>query len=467
MKKLSILTSMVILFILSACVPFVIEQPKDGNVISGQSVEFSVKALFLGKVGYQWQKSANGETWVAITGATSSKYRIDQASYADNNAQFRCQMSVKNGALITKPAKLTVVPVIFVNAAATTGKNNGIKWQNAFTSLKPAFEFAEANKGIPYEIWVARGTYIPSTDVFEPLYMTEGVSVYGGFAGTETSRIQRDFRANLTVITGDITFDGKDDNNSAMIIVGASNTILDGFTIKDATGLCAMANDSASITISNCRFTGNISYVGGAAIANTKSTVKIISCSFDSNMGTITGGAVSNVNSNASIENSAFSSNKSLLGGSIYNNNANIKVAGCTIAGGEASYSGSGIYNVDSNTTIINSIIWGNVSDDKIQIANSRSASNISFSDIEGSFTGTAWNGSAGNDRGGNIDANPLFVNMLGGDLMLNVGSPCIDKGSNAGVSEGITTDLGGKARILGTVDMGAYEVQPQPAPQQ
>jgi hypothetical protein len=55
----------------------------------------------------------------------------------------------------------------------------------------------------------------------------------------------------------------------------------------------------------------------------------------------------------------------------------------------------------------------------------------------------------------GNITAAPLFVG--GGDYRLQVGSPCINTGTNA-YAQG-ATDLDGNPRIIGgVVDMGAYE---------
>ena len=63
----------------------------------------------------------------------------------------------------------------------------------------------------------------------------------------------------------------------------------------------------------------------------------------------------------------------------------------------------------------------------------------------------------------GNITDDPHFVNAAAGDYHLNVGSPCIDAGTNLDWMAG-ATDLDGNSRIVsGTVDIGAYEWQLQP----
>lgn len=71
----------------------------------------------------------------------------------------------------------------------------------------------------------------------------------------------------------------------------------------------------------------------------------------------------------------------------------------------------------------------------------------------------------------GNLDADPLFADPLGGDFRLRAGSPCIDAGSNPDVPPDIVTELEGKPRFLDdlltpdtgvgmapVVDMGVYE---------
>lgn len=57
----------------------------------------------------------------------------------------------------------------------------------------------------------------------------------------------------------------------------------------------------------------------------------------------------------------------------------------------------------------------------------------------------------------GNLDSDPLFVDLPDGNLHLQSSSPCINAGSSSYVSR--TNDFEGKPRIIGlVVDMGAYE---------
>jgi len=164
---------------------------------------------------------------------------------------------------VTVPARglSTVIPFfirpIYVNLAAT-GANNGTTWANAYTDLQTAINAAGAGA----QIWVKAGTYRP-TSYLDPKVTNDprsrsfilkgGVSVLGGFAGTETQLDQRDVESNPTVLSGDFNRNdsatwppvvGNDGNigsgdftrsENAYHVVGAlSQTtapILDGFTI--------------------------------------------------------------------------------------------------------------------------------------------------------------------------------------------------------------------------------------------
>jgi hypothetical protein len=72
----------------------------------------------------------------------------------------------------------------------------------------------------------------PRTATFQ---MKSGVALYGGFSGTETARNQRDWAANVTILSGDIGAEGDNSDNSYHVVT-ANNTdasaVLDGFTIS-------------------------------------------------------------------------------------------------------------------------------------------------------------------------------------------------------------------------------------------
>ncbi len=96
--------------------------------------------------------------------------------------------------------KLHIERTLYVDADAT-GANTGTSWQDAYTSLLEALDVAIYGD----DIWVAAGTYKPHTSNRSVSFvLPDGVGVYGGFAGTETSREQRDWRAHETILSGDL-----------------------------------------------------------------------------------------------------------------------------------------------------------------------------------------------------------------------------------------------------------------------
>ena len=136
---------------------------------------------------------------------------------------------------------LSHATIRYVNHNAS-GSNNGTSWTNAYTALQDAITASSAGD----EIWVAEGTYkpntivpftTPSTDNRNKGYsINKNIEIYGGFDGTETQRSQRDYRSNITILSGDIGIAGSVSDNCYHVIMTAnlnSTAVIDGFTIQD------------------------------------------------------------------------------------------------------------------------------------------------------------------------------------------------------------------------------------------
>ena len=119
--------------------------------------------------------------------------------------------------------------------ADAVGGGDGAAWGSAFDDLQSALGVAADGD----EIWIAAGLYTPSpTDADASFVMIDGVSLFGGFAGDETQRDQRDPSIHVVRLSGDI---GQDDTfnpylinsaNSGHIIDAGVGTVIDGFTIE-------------------------------------------------------------------------------------------------------------------------------------------------------------------------------------------------------------------------------------------
>ena len=264
-----------------------------------------------------------------------------------------------------------------------------------------------------------------------------------------------------------VTFSGNTAQyGGGMINSSSSSPTLTNVTFSGNTATVSgggMVNSSSSPTLTNVIFSGNMANSNCGGMGNNNSNPTLTNVIFSSNTANRDGGGMFNENgSNPTLTNVIFSSNTANRdgGGMLNKDSSSPTLTNVTFSGNTAN-NGGGMRNLNSNPTLRNVIIWGNTAPNNPGMFNEGSTPTITHSNVQGCGGSSAWQTACGTNGGGNIDANPLFVDPGAGNLRLQAGSPAINRGNNAFVPSGVTTDLAGQPRIVGgTVDMGAYEYQ-------
>ncbi len=226
----------------------------------------------------------------------------------------------------------------YVNQAATgTGCSS---WADACPDLQTALGKATSGD----EIWVAAGVYMPGTAPGDTFQLKSGVGIYGGFAGTETTRTQRSWEGYVTTLSGDL-----DSGNSAHIVTGSDTddtAILDGFTItKGRAKSDTISPHGSGVYIKEGSPTlNNIIFIDNKAEYGTASHGGAVYC-------TDTG--------SPSLTNIVFEANKSVnRGGGMYSKDGCYPtLTNVTFIQNKAQWEGGGMFN-QKNTAILNNVTF-------------------------------------------------------------------------------------------------------------
>lgn len=358
---------------------------------------------------------------------------------------------VDSDVCITEEGNTAQAGVLFVNQDVEES-GDGRCWRTAFKMVQEAVDFGR-QAGQPYEIWVAEGTYyVHQERRADTIALYFGVSLYGGFAGSEMKRWEREPTQNVTILDGE---NAEFDESVYSVITGADGAVVDGFLIRNGNSRSdryggGMYNVQVTMHINNCRFENNYAGQAGGAIFNSHSTLSITNCTFLDNEAGREGGAIYSQNSFVEVKNSVFAFNSALkYGGAVVNHShAEAAFINCTFFGNRVDSCGGAIADrYRSSSTIISSILWHNeaLENKEICLLEKADESIISHSDVEG-YTGAI----------SNFDVDPQFVDSENDNFRLHPNSPCIDGGIDA---HAMPKDREGKSRD-GRVDIGAYEYQ-------
>jgi hypothetical protein len=316
-------------------------------------------------------------------------------------------------------------------------------------------------------ILVAKGTYyLPAirmqlTDSAFVI-LRGGLNIIGGYP---TTGGDRKLAENPTILSGNIGNAADTTDNSYHVLVIArlaANTaavVVDGFGITGARANVNSTFNYGGVQVS--RRNG-----GGIALQsnNSNPNIQVINCNIYNNTAWYGAGIINHTNVNTQIINCVISGNRAAIdGGGVFNTNTSLpKIINTTIAANLAvAGSGGGIYNAASSApTIANSIIFSNSSG----IANNNSSPAVSYSIVQGGYTGET-----------NMDVLPLLVYVPtfanapfeGGNYRPTACSPGINMGDDNALPTSMLTDADGNERMYnsGTIDIGAYEYIDAPTP--
>ena len=265
---------------------------------------------------------------------------------------------------------------------------DGLGWGSAYDDLQDALSRAAAFNadGITTndidQIWIAEGTYLPSGELeagderSASFSLVDGVTLYGGFAGDESSLEDRDFVSNVTTLSGDLGL-VDDDSDNAYTVVYCGEGIeaaIDGVVVTGGNADVSYTsshlerafgggiyNYKGSLAVTNATVSSNSADIYGGGILNDGGTLTVIKSNFSGNSAK-SGGGICNTSGAMTVTGSTLSDNSaSYYGGGIFNNGGNtLTVTNSTLSGNSASNDGGGIFNALAYMTVINSLISDN-----------------------------------------------------------------------------------------------------------
>ncbi len=428
---------------------------------AGQNITFTYNNSFgsgpanVGKFTYKWDTSS---TWDGTGGTdwSSGATLVKQAGGEQSSYYLHLRSWNSDSPMAQNPTTLTlgpysvggggpVLPAIVVKPHAG-GVFDGRTWETAFNTIGDAISASLPGD----EIWVAGGVYV------ENIVLPSGVALYGGFAGTETARSQRNWMTNKT------TIDGNGAGSVIQIPQNASgSTRIDGFIITNGRAMCGggvFVNHSASpVIVNNIIARNQADYEGGGIYCSLSSSPMIASNKILNNAAMTAGGGICSKTGSPVVTSNFIAGNSARVGGGICAGDTSTASAepirNNTIVANAALFGGGINCRGMSSASISNNIVAFNSSGIRVEsgVGSPALVKNNVWGNDGYNYSGI----SAGST---DISSDPLLVSVAYGDFHIQPGSPCRNAGDNAQVVTGYF-DIDNQTRIQGAVvDIGADE---------
>lgn len=285
------------------------------------------------------------------------------------------------------------------------GTGDGSSWANASGDLQKMIDELAAVDA-PGEVWVAAGTYRPTTQIVEgaqyaaSFRMRDGINVYGGFAGSETSKADRTkgsmpwIYSKETVLLG-ADYDDKSaewiENNSQWNVISSSRhvvwfapmsgedsfkyaTVLDGVTIKGGAanggeGVDNFATDKGggvymelNATLQNCVVAENTAKDNGGGVYVKNG--RVIGCLIYNNSSVEDGGGVFVKNAGLVLR-SMITNNSATNGAGVYldknaENHPEYLILSTSVVSNNTATGNGAVYCNESGMLLQNTIVNNN-----------------------------------------------------------------------------------------------------------
>ena len=286
---------------------------------------------------------------------------------------------------------------------AANGTGQGTSWADASPDLGEVLYNSGCAVNVS-EIWIADGTYLPTSDSMgnttpadprnKVFFLRNGVSLYGGFAGGETTLAARppmpsQFASN-TILSGNIGIAGDSTDNSYHVLQATNltaTTRLDRLVIEQGVGAWwgialngqggGLLATGSNIEVSSCTFRHNYATLGGGGAVYSTGNTLFTGCLFEHNTANDDGGAIytaitSNTPITSIFKKCLFIGNKAQSdGGAVHTFGGTwlmntTRLLGCGFLHNQATTGWGGAVSVEAgynrlnNTTIQNSIFYHN-----------------------------------------------------------------------------------------------------------